>query len=103
MSDENTETVNAPLTIDVEVPTEDGGVELKTLTFKTLAKVPMGLIRETRNNNYEQMWRVFEWAFSAEDLAILDQVAGSETMVVLHAMQKASGLEVGESSASPTS
>lgn len=99
MSDKET----APLTLDVEIPTEDGGVEQKTLTFKTLASVPMGLIRETRNNFNEQMWRVFEWAFSAEDLAVLDQVPGNKTMDVLREMQKQSGLEVGESSASPTS
>lgn len=97
------EKANAPLTLDVEIPTEDGGTETKTLTFKTLAEVPMGLIRETRNNFNEQMWRVFEWAFSADDLAVLDQVPGNKTLDVLREMQKLSGLEVGESSASPTS
>ncbi|OBJ26969.1 hypothetical protein [Mycobacterium sp. 1245801.1] len=97
------ENPTAPLTLDVEIPTEDGGTEKKTLTFKSLQVIPMGLIRETRNNYNEQMWRVFEWAFSAEDLAILDQVPGNKTQDLLREMQKQSGLEVGESSASSTS
>lgn len=90
-------------TIEVEVPTEDGGVEKKTLPFKSLTGVPIGLIRETRHNFNEQMYRVFEWAFSPDDLAVIDQLPGSTVLDVLKDMQKASGIEVGESSASPTS
>lgn len=91
------------LTLEVEIPTAKGGVAKKSLSFKSLSEVPMGLIRRTRNNHNEQMWAVFEWAFSAADLAVLDQVPGSKTLEVLKEMQKLSGLDVGESAASPTS
>lgn len=86
------------LTIDVEIPTDDGGVETKTLHFKPLTVVPLGIVRKTRNNQQEQMFAIFEWAISPEDLdEVLDKLPADKLQETLEQMQKASGVEVGES------
>jgi hypothetical protein len=88
------------LSIEVELPTAKGGVEKKQLNFKSLALLPLGIVRATRNDNTEQMWQAFEWALSAKDLALFDQLPASKVYDILRAMQEASQVDLGESPAS---
>ncbi|PJE24731.1 MAG: hypothetical protein CK431_04325 [Mycobacterium sp.] len=91
------------LSIDVEVTTEDGGTETRAMQFKSLRTVPIGIIRRTRHNQEEQMWEIFEWALSVDDLATLDAAPAAKLLEILAEMQKVSQVELGESQASPTS
>ena len=83
-------------TIDVEIGF-NGTVETKTLTFRPLTVVPLGILRRTRRDPQEQMWAIFEWALDPDDLDILDQVASDKLDETLMAMQKASVADLGES------
>lgn len=87
----------AMISIEVEVTNDSGETSTHTLEFKSLAEVPIGLLRKTRGDQQEQMWVVFEWALSPEQLAVFDGLPASELDPVLIQMQKASGVELGES------
>lgn len=91
------------LSLEVEIPTEDGGTEKKAIQYKPLTQVPIGIVRRTRHDNDEQMWAIFEWAFSAEDLATFDLLPAAKLLSLLEEMQQASRVDLGESQASPTS
>lgn len=71
--------------------------QMKTLHFQSLDIVPLGIVRETRNDPNEQMWRILEWALSAEDLALLDQLPSTKLVDTLDRMRAASGVDLGES------
>lgn len=88
------------LTVDVEIIGEDGETKTEKLSFKPLNLVPLGILRKTRRNSTEQMWAIFEWALDADGLDILDQVSSDKLDETLIAMQKASSVDLGESTAS---
>lgn len=82
--------------LEVEIGS-NGKVETKTLTFKPLTLVPLGILRRTRRDQSEQMWAIFEWALDPEELDILDQVSSDKLTELLMAMQTISVTELGES------
>ena len=84
------------LELEVNVPTEDGGTEKKTIRFRPLTTIPIGLVRQTRHDKTEQMWAVFEWALPDEDLAIFDRLPSTVLYSTIADMQKASGITLGE-------
>lgn len=79
------------LSIDVDI---DG--KTTTLRFTSLNKVPIELLRTTRHDRTEQMWQIFEWAFTAEELEKFGTLPGGELMAIMAAMQQASQVELGE-------
>lgn len=92
-------TTNAAFTYEV---TGDDG-QTHTLTFKSLTKLPAGILRRHRHQPEEQLWAPFEWALSPEDLEILDEVPSDELPKILEAWQKHNGVELGESKGSSSS
>ncbi|AER47571.1 tail assembly chaperone [Mycobacterium phage DS6A] len=87
------------LEIEVDVPSDGtiDGAEPTTLRFRSLAVVPVGILRRTRKDQQEQMWAVFEWALPPAELAKLDELPADKLVDTLHAMQRKSGVELGES------
>jgi hypothetical protein len=83
------------LSIDVEVPHGDS-VECKTIYFRPLNVVPMGIIRKTRKDPNEQMWAVFEWAMAEDDLALFDEMPLKELQDIQERMANASEVDLGK-------
>lgn len=83
------------LSLEIEIPTDDG-VETKTIWFKPLNLVPLGIVRRTRKNLNEQMWAVFEWAMSEDDLQWFDQLPLKELQNINERMADASEVDLGE-------
>ncbi|AER47572.1 tail assembly chaperone [Mycobacterium phage DS6A] len=85
------------LEIEVDVPSDGtiDGAEPTTLRFRSLAVVPVGILRRTRKDQQEQMWAVFEWALPPAELAKLDELPADKLVDTLHAMQRKSGVELG--------
>ena len=86
-----------PNTLAIDVEVFDGD-ELETveLRFKPISVVPAGVMRANRHDDEERMWRVFEWVLDEDGLAILDRIPANKLMDTLTAMQKASGIDLGE-------
>lgn len=84
------------LVITVKHTNADGEDVETVLYFKPLNLVPLGLIRKHRHNQYQYIWAAFEWALDEENLAKLDELPSDQLYVVLQAMQKQSGVELGE-------
>lgn len=80
------------LSIEVEV-----GGKTKTINFTTFTLMPLGIIRKNRDNEQSMMWAGFEWALSAADLAILDEIPSSRLYETWNKMQAASRATLGES------
>lgn len=94
---------NNMVSISVEIPTDTGGTVKRTLKFKSFSLLPVGLIRATRDNAQEQMWRILEWACDAKGLEIVDQIPSAKVEDLMLEMQAASQVDVGESARSSTS
>lgn len=75
------------------------GVE-KRITFKPFATAPRGIFRRNRKDQEAGMWELFEWALSAEDLEVFDQLPMDDLEDQFTAWQDASQVTVGESSSS---
>lgn len=88
---------SAMRSVEVECWNGSGETTTKTLHFKSLTLVPLGIVRKTRRDYSEQMWAIFEWALDPEDLDVLDQIPSDKLDDLLAAMQKASGTTPGES------
>ena len=88
------------LSIEVVVYNAKGQEETKSLQFKSLLYCPMGIVRETRNNVREQLFRVLEWSVDPTDMVVVDLVPASELTNLLEKMQEASDVKLGESDGS---
>lgn len=88
---------NGKLSIEVEIPNGNGEKVTRTVCFTSLNEAPLGIVRTTRNNQNEQMWRILEWALAPKDLEILDQVPSRKLTELLQQMQDASNITLGES------
>jgi hypothetical protein len=93
----------AQLSIDVDFPGPRGGVKKRTVPFKNLNEVPIGILRTNRNDVYAQAASIVEWALSPEDLEHLDTLPSTKFWDIFRDMQKASNVDLGESSASSES
>ena len=90
----------------VDIPTEDGeGMEPVVLRLRPISLVPIGILRHNRNDNEAQMWAMFEWGLPADQEELFDRIPAPEMEKIIAAWQQSRdhGVEVGESSASPTS
>jgi hypothetical protein len=87
------------LSIDIEVPNGEVA-DTKTIYFKPLNVVPMGIIRKTRKDPNEQMWAVFEWAMAEDDLALFDEMPLKELQDIQERMAEASEVDLGKSQGS---
>lgn len=86
------------LSVDIELP----GGETRTLRFKSWRHIPIGILREHRNDFTAQLYAAFEWSLPAADLAVLDEFPASKLLEVRAAIQEASNADLGESPASST-
>jgi hypothetical protein len=89
-----------------EVPTEDGGTEQVVLHLKPIALVPIGVLRKNRRNLQLQMWDMFEWGLSDDELDVFDRIPSSQLEKIVDAWQAdegSGGVEAGESDASSSS
>lgn len=93
---------NGLVSLDVEIMTPNGGTASRTIKFKSFTLIPIGLLRETRKTPSEQVWKILEWACDAKTLEIVDQMSASKLDGLIVEMQKASQVDLGESSGSST-
>jgi len=96
-------TTNGLVSLDVEIMTPNGPAT-RTIKFKSFAMIPVGLLRATRRSPSEQVWVILEWACDAKALEIIDQMPSGNGNVdkLIVEMQKASQVDLGESSGSST-
>jgi hypothetical protein len=95
-------TDNGLVSLSVEVMTPTGIASKKTIKFKSFEHIPIGLLRSTRKTPGEQVWKILEWACDAKALEIVDQMASNKLDDLIVEMQKASRVDLGESSGSST-
>ena len=76
----------------------------KTITLPHLKNLPFGVIRKLRHEEPgEQLFGILEHVADAASLAALDELGMGQVQDLFDAWQAASGVEMGESSASSTS
>jgi hypothetical protein len=86
-----------------EIPADDGTVEDVTLVFKDIALLPIGVARKHRGSGEDQMWAMFEWGLTPEQLELFDRIPQPQLPKIIAAWRESEGIDVGESSASPAS
>jgi hypothetical protein len=92
-----------PFEYKAELPLEDGGTEPVVLVFKDIALLPIGVARKHRGSGEDQMWAMFEWGLSDEQLELFDRIPQPQLPQIIAAWREAEGVDLGESSASPPS
>jgi hypothetical protein len=67
-----------------EVPAVDGtGTEMVTLEFRPVEQLPIGILRRNRYDQESQMWAMFEWGLSADQLAVFDRLPAVQLQKIL--------------------
>jgi len=96
-------TTNGLVSINVEIMTPNG-LATRAIKFKPFTMIPVGILRATRKTPSEQVWAILEWACDAKTLEIIDQMPSGSGNVdkLIVEMQKASQVDLGESSGSST-
>jgi hypothetical protein len=89
----------------VDLPALDGdGIEPVTLLLKPITQVPVGVLRRHRHDREQQMWDIFDWGVSADQMDLFDRVPADQIEGIMERWHEAGGgVTVGESEASSTS
>ncbi|QDF19745.1 tail assembly chaperone [Mycobacterium phage LilSpotty] len=88
----------------LETKVDLGDGETVTIKFKSLNLLPLGLLRTTRDDEQEQVWRTLEWAVAPECLPMVDELPASKLMTIILQMQEESQANLGKSeNSSPSS
>jgi hypothetical protein len=95
----------------VELPALDGdGVEAVVLLLQPITKVPVGVLRRHRHDREQQMWDIFDWGVSPDQMDLFERVPSDQIEGIMAGWQEAGdgveaggGVTVGESEASSTS
>jgi hypothetical protein len=90
------------LSVEIELPTANGGTESRILRFKSWNEIPIGILRRHRNDFTAQLYAALEWSLPASELAVFDELPASKLLEVRAKMQEASNADLGESPASST-
>lgn len=87
-----------------EIPSADGQTTEKVvLSFQPINLLPIGILRKYRDSMTEQMWRMFEWGLSADQLELFDRVPTTQLREIREAWENSDQVSLGESEASSTS
>lgn len=74
-----------------DVPTEDyEGTEKVTFVLKDVADIPVGILRRNRRNQESQMWAVFEWGVSDDQIGQFDRLTATQVAEMFVAWQESS-------------
>lgn len=71
-----------------DVPTADGeGTESVTFVLKDISKIPMGILRKNRRNDFQATMATIEWGVDPEQLDQIDRLDSIQFYKMIEAWQ----------------